>query len=229
MSSPLHDALIAHLPSRHRRTSQVYGARITFNCPLCAQRGHRPDTRQRGAVFLNHDGGAGYHCPNCKFTTRQKADAALCANMKTVLEAFRMDSVAILRLNHEMWSAGVAARTAAKAPPVSTPTFTKQPLPSGAKPIGDWVASGFPDPNLNDVLADLAEMSEGLRNSYYWTPDPGESGDMNRRFIWLVGPANDPDGWGAHHLSTDEDAEVLWSDPNILHSPHWDTSEDDDN
>ncbi|PZU07649.1 MAG: hypothetical protein DI606_16335 [Sphingobium sp.] len=131
--------------------------------------------------------------------------------MREVMSALGMSDEQIEKLSYDLWSAKVA-RQRGIAP---RPHIAKQPLPAGAKPIGQWIAENIADENFNDLLEALADMSDALRNSYYWTPDPGPSGDMNRRFIWVIGPKDDPMGWAALTIDDDE-AEPLLSDPNIF-------------
>lgn len=204
--SLLHDAIKSAIPTNARPTPYEGAVRYKINCPLCHLKGHRRDTQQRGAFFLSHDGHTGYSCFQCQTDTRQAPDKSLTAKMKEVLLATGMSSEAVERLSYDLWAAKIA-REQGIAP---RPYIEQKPLPDGAKTIGHWIATNIADPNFNDLLEDLADMSEERRDTLYWTPNPGTSGDMNRRYIWAIGSV----GWAAHLIG--EDPEPLLSDPNIM-------------
>lgn len=204
----IHTALQSHLPVRARRQTTSQGQKITFNCPVCQHLGHRPDDRQRGAVFLNNDGGAGYSCFNCQFATRQEAGKLLALKMEDLLGYMGMSQDDRRKLRFDIWHEHQSAMRNA----IPKPQITKQPLPEGAEPISDWIARETADLSFKDVLEHLDDMTTQLRDSYYWTPIPGNHG-FNRRYIWVFGPPDDPVGWAAKSIDTDD--EPLLSDRNI--------------
>jgi hypothetical protein len=60
-----------HLPNKKKVTSKGW---IWFNAPCCSHRGHKPDHRQRGNLWLGTDGTVGYHCFNCGYKWRFGGD-----------------------------------------------------------------------------------------------------------------------------------------------------------
>jgi hypothetical protein len=209
----LHDAIISVLPHGARPAPYSESTKYGFNCPLCAIRGHTPDKGKRGAFFLKHDGSATYSCFQCAFRAGQSPYRSLTKGMDYVLEHMGLGQDSRTKLGYDLWAAGVALRTGT----MLKPDFVPEGPPAGAKPIGDWIADNIADPNFNDVLLDLAEMTPALRDGYYWTPDPGPSGDMNRRFTWVfLDAASKPIGWGAHPLSTNPNSDVIFSDPDVM-------------
>lgn len=54
------------LPGRRRTSANGW---TSFNAPCCHHRGESMDTRGRGGVILNADGGVSYHCFNCQYKT----------------------------------------------------------------------------------------------------------------------------------------------------------------
>ncbi|WP_336868401.1 hypothetical protein [Sphingomonas sanguinis] len=208
MSNLVQDALLAHLPPRARRTTTLGGIKYTFNCPACAHRGHNADTRQRGAIFVNYDGSTGYSCFNCQLDTRQDPRIHLAHKMNDVLRYLGMSEEDRNKLRFHV--SQEVYRRQQGGPEIG---ITKRDLPSGAILI-KYLRNDPPnDSNYRDVMADLADMSDDIRDSYYWTPEPGPSGDMNRRYIWFFGSVDDPVGWAAK--SIDNEDEPLLSDPNI--------------
>lgn len=210
MTDILRDALSSHMPNRSRSGQVSGGIKYTFDCPACVRRGYTPDRRQRGAIFFNHDGSEGYDCFNCRLRTRQQPGALLTSNFKEVLGHLGMSSEAVNKLSFAMWSARRAREQGIKPPA----QIVRVPAPSGAKPLGEWIANPEPDPDLLAVLDDLDDMSPTIRDSYLWTPEPGPTGDMHRRYIWMIGPPNNPLGWLAKSID-EPHAEWLASDPTI--------------
>lgn len=54
------------LPGRRKTSANGW---ISFNAPCCIHNGESADTRGRGGVILNPDGGVSYHCFNCNYKT----------------------------------------------------------------------------------------------------------------------------------------------------------------
>lgn len=113
--------------------------------------------------------------------------------MELLLRQLGMSDGAVKKLNYDVW-----AQTITRQQPKPKPT--KQPLPSGAKSIKDWIAENPTDDNFNALLEDLADMNDDIRDGYYWTPDAGNTGDMNRRYIWVMGDPSNPDAWIARAI-----------------------------
>lgn len=54
------------LPGRRKTSSNGW---TSFNAPCCPHNGENADTRGRGGIIMNPDGGISYHCFNCKYKT----------------------------------------------------------------------------------------------------------------------------------------------------------------
>ncbi|MGU3389151.1 hypothetical protein [Sphingomonas sp. M1A8_2b] len=206
MNNLVRDALMAHLPPGTRGRPYNGATKYTFDCPGCIPRGHSRDRTKRGSVFVNPDGSTGYDCFQCQLRTRQDPNKPLTKKMDELLGYMGMSEEDRLKLGFHVGQA-IFARN-------NGPTIKKRDLPSGAILIKHLVANPPDDQNFRDVMADLADMSEEIRDSYYWTAEPGASGDMNRRYIWFFGTTHDPVGWAAKTID-DRDAEDILSDPNI--------------
>lgn len=205
MSNIIHDALQAIKPASARRQPNSQGVKYSFNCPMCPSQGTSADKRQRGTIFLNNDGSAGYNCFNCHYSTRQIPGRRLAQKMERLLSQLGMNAEELQKLSFSLWQITTGKHSSAS--PASPP------LPSDARPIGAWIAENIADSNFNDLLIDLADMSPRIRDSYYWTPDEGPSGDMNRRYIWLIGDPQQPDAWTAHAID-DDNPEPIVGDTN---------------
>lgn len=193
MNDLVYDALEQHRPANTRPSQTSNGIRYNFNCPVCVTQGHSADRRKRGNIFLDRNGSCGYHCHNCAFRIRHQPGNKLTHKMELLLRQLGMSDDAIKKLNYDVW-----AQTIALQQPKLKPA--KQPLPSGAKSIKDWLDDNISDKNFNDLLYDLADMNDDIRDSYYWTPNAGTTGDMNRRYIWVMGDPSNPDAWIARAI-----------------------------
>jgi hypothetical protein len=65
MLTPIQDAVQLLLPVK-RKTNAISGW-TSFNAPCCHHNGESADTRGRGGIVINSDGGVSYHCFNCNF------------------------------------------------------------------------------------------------------------------------------------------------------------------
>lgn len=65
MLNSIQDAVKLLLPAK-KKTNATSGW-ISFNAPCCHHNGESADTRGRGGLVTNPDGGVSYHCFNCNF------------------------------------------------------------------------------------------------------------------------------------------------------------------
>lgn len=65
MLTTIQDAVKLLLPAK-KKTNATSGW-ISFNAPCCHHNGESADTRGRGGLVCNADGGVSYHCFNCNF------------------------------------------------------------------------------------------------------------------------------------------------------------------
>ena len=62
--SKVAEVVLQFLPPKRKHTPSGW---ISFNAPCCHHNGQGADTRQRGGLIANPDGGVSYHCFNCGF------------------------------------------------------------------------------------------------------------------------------------------------------------------
>lgn len=209
----LHDAIRSVIPAKSRSGPYQGALRIKFDCPMCHTNGHRRDVKDRGAFILNPDGSAGYSCLQCHHDTRQAPDMSLTQKMRSVLIQLGMSDDDVQQLSYTLWAAKITKQQGRTPPPY----IERKPLPDGAKTFAHWFAVNITDANFADVAMELADMTDERRDSLYWTPEPGSSGDMNRRYIWAIGPKDAPVGWAALHIDPEVDDQPMLSTPNIFH------------
>lgn len=132
--------------------------------------------------------------------------------MKYLLTSLGMGEGELTQLVYRAWQQHITISNG----PLPKVTVAPKPLPSGAKSLGDWLDNPIADQNLVDVLDDLDGMTPERIKGFYWTPEPGPSGDMNRRFIEVYGDPQNPIGWSAVAIS-ESDEPPIFSDDNIIH------------
>jgi hypothetical protein len=188
----LHEAISSVIPARSRRSSYQGSPRFTFDCPVCVQQGQTRDKRGRGAIFLDHDGSAGYFCFNCDTRTRQYVDKPLATKMRLVLNALGMRDEEITKLNFHLQAAAWAKNN---RPAVS--------LPTGLQSIQDWIDQDCEDLALLKIAEMLVDDGERKLTDYYWTP--GDNGmDLSQYIVTIYGIPTHPTGWWAFPLLGDD-------------------------
>lgn len=95
MFNTVQDFTLSHLPAK-RKTSQ--SGWISFNAVCCHHNGHSQDTRGRGGVKTNSDGGVSYHCFNCQFKTGYTPGRPLSFKYRKFLKWLGSDDNDIQRL-----------------------------------------------------------------------------------------------------------------------------------
>lgn len=111
-----------------------------LNCPLCTLYGQsRPDTRKRGGLRYEADGGVVYHCFNCGFKTGWKPGSFLGHKLKTLLRQIGVDDADIQRANitilQEAETQGLVLTAPKQVEQSFEPKWPSVELPAGTEPI----------------------------------------------------------------------------------------------
>jgi hypothetical protein len=96
MLSSIQDAVKLLLPAK-RKTNSTSGW-ISFNAPCCHHNGESADTRGRGGLVINPDGGISYHCFNCNFKASYTPGRPLYYKFRKLLSWFGASENEIKRL-----------------------------------------------------------------------------------------------------------------------------------
>jgi hypothetical protein len=83
MLNTIQDAVKLLLPAKHK-TNATSGW-TSFNAPCCHHNGESADTRGRGGLVSNSDGGVSYHCFNCNFKASYIPGRHLTYNFRKLL------------------------------------------------------------------------------------------------------------------------------------------------
>lgn len=112
---------------------------ISFNCPMCVVNGQsRPDTKHRGGIMYNPDGGVSYHCFNCKYKTSWQPGRQLSFKMSKLLRQLGFDEAEVQRLKLEILSqADVEDMVAREEEPAWVPDWPDFDFGFDVRPLQD--------------------------------------------------------------------------------------------
>jgi hypothetical protein len=176
------------LPTK-RKTNSSSGW-VSFNAPCCHHNGETADTRGRGGIMLNPDGGVSYHCFNCKFKASYTPGRHLPFKFRKLLKWLGADEGLIKRLVIDaIRIKELVAPELAKEETHEEVTFKVRTLPEQAKDIrelatfyeiGDYqnVPQQFTDAVLY-VVKDRAINT--IKYQFQWTPEAQYN--LNKRVI----------------------------------------------
>jgi hypothetical protein len=150
---------------------------LSFNAPCCHHNGHSADTRGRGGLISNPDGGVSYHCFNCGFKASWQPGRNFSHKLRRLLQwtGAPDDVINKVALDVMRENEGVEAKTNV----TQLPTFNTVPLPETARKLQDWAdycalePTGV-DSNLMKVFEYMKDRNLYIDDTdYYWTPELG--------------------------------------------------------
>lgn len=165
-------SVLALLPPKRKTTPSGW---ISFNAVCCHHNGESPDTRQRGGIMTNNQGGFNYHCFNCNFKTGWTPGILLGENTRNLFKWLGMDNTDIGKLNI----------LALKLRDTEFPEqkelkfdLENRELPELSLPLMEWLEIDLPD-DLKTKFADVLEYLTTIRSvnldwySFHWSPTQG--------------------------------------------------------
>lgn len=182
-----------YLPARRRAASKGW---ISFNAPCCVHNGETADTRSRGGVIMNPDGGISYHCFNCNYKTSYIPGRPLSYKFRKLLSwlgaaenSIRQMVIEAIRLKEFIEI--TEPQKAVEAPEVN---FPARPLPRQAQSFKSFVTFLELNNGTNEMPKQFHDAVEYVfrrkidmqRYDFYWTPEVEHK--LNYRvvvpFIW---------------------------------------------
>jgi hypothetical protein len=164
--SVIADTVLIYLPAKRKQTPSGW---LSFNAPCCHHNGNSADTRGRGGLIANPDGGVSYHCFNCGFKASWQPGRNLSSKLRKLLQWMGAPDDVVNKVALEVMreNEGVEVRSRIAA----LPTFNTVPLPDDAVKIVDLT-------DFNKYsMAVLEYMSARNLNvddtDYYWSPSLG--------------------------------------------------------
>jgi hypothetical protein len=95
MFNSVQDYTLSILPAKKRRSQAGW---LSFNAVCCHHNGESADTRGRGGIITNTDGGVSYSCFNCKFKTSYQPGRPLSFKFRKLLGWLGADPNEVKRL-----------------------------------------------------------------------------------------------------------------------------------
>lgn len=188
------DTVNLHLPPKRKSTPSGW---IKFNAVCCQHNGHSADTRARGGMISNPDGGVSYHCFNCGFKTSWQPGRNLSRGLRRLMQWLNVSDDLINRVALEVMreNEGFAVNTKL----ITVPVFNTVPLPTDAVPIANCEAEGYAhSPHLQQVLQYMHSRNLYLEDyEFWWSPSLG----YRDRLIVPFGYQGRTVGWTARKVT----------------------------
>lgn len=186
MLSSIQDYVLSILPAKRKRSQTGW---ISFNAPCCHHNGETADTRGRGGVMTNPDGGVSYHCFNCGFKTSYQPGRTLTFKFRKWLNWLGADPNEVKRLVIEaIRIKDLVDPATVKDEPEHEITFEKRTLPVEARSFFELLDfyilnDGYDVPEMLDHAVTYCQSREINLHKYnmYWTPEVEHK--LDRRVI----------------------------------------------
>jgi len=175
MFNAVQDYTLSILPSKRRRSQAGW---ISFNAVCCHHNGDSPDTRGRGGVITNPDGGVSYHCFNCQFKTSYQPGRPLSFKFRKLLNWLGADPTEVKRLVIEAIRVKELIRPEDIRAPDEEIVFEARSLPQEAQSflaLAEFykLAEYQNTPKLftDAVHYSLDRKIDTIKYNLYWTPE----------------------------------------------------------
>ena len=185
MFNAVQDYTLSILPSKRRRSQSGW---ISFNAVCCHHNGDSADTRGRGGVITNPDGGVSWHCFNCGFKTSYQPGRPLSFKFRKLLNWLGADPTEVKRLIIEAIRVKELIRPEDIRAPEEEIVFEARSLPQEAQSflaLAEFykLAEYQSTPKLftDAVHYALDRKIDTIKYDLYWTPEVENK--LNHRVI----------------------------------------------
>ena len=191
------DTLVTFLPPKRKTTPSGW---ISFNAPCCHHNGTSADTRGRGGLISNSDGGLSFHCFNCGFKASWQPGRNLSHKLRKLFQwlgtpddIINKLALDIIRLNEDVVNF---------KPMLELPTFKNVDLPPSAKIIDE----NTEDENCKKVIAYMKSRCLHIDDTkFYWSPELGYRDRLIIPFFYN----NNIVGWTARTVTDNKKPKYL--------------------
>jgi len=160
------DTLLTYLPPKRKTTPSGW---TSFNAPCCQHNGHSVDTRQRGGLISNGDGGISYHCFNCGFKASWQPGRNVSKGMRRLMRWINVPDDLINKISLQVMQENEGIEVQRRL--VEIPSFNEVPLPDDAVRID----------SVEHVTKHLVQVVEYMKARdlyledypFYWSPSLG--------------------------------------------------------
>jgi hypothetical protein len=200
--SNVSDVVTQFLPHKRKHTPSGW---TSFNAPCCHHNGQSADTRQRGGLIANPDGGVSYHCFNCGFKTSWQPGRNVSKGLKRLLIWLGVPDDTINKLAIAVMQENEGFATTQKL--IEIPTFHAVPLPDDAVRIDQYLGSCDTVPkHLSEVVAYMKSRELYLEDyGFYWSPSLGYRDRLIVPFLYEGNVV----GWTARTVQADKKPKYL--------------------
>jgi hypothetical protein len=176
MFNTIQDTVLNLLPSKKKRSQSGW---LSFNAVCCHNNGDSADTRSRGGVKTNPNGGVSYHCFNCGFKSSYTPGRVLSFKFRKLLRWMGADENTVQRLVVEaLRTKDLFNPEEIKTEPEEEITFEPRKLPEQAKTLWSlaefYRLADFKDcpKELNDAVNYVVRRGiDTVKYDFYWTPE----------------------------------------------------------
>lgn len=188
MLNSIQDAVKLLLPAKKKTNSS--SGWISFNAPCCHHNGESADTRGRGGLVANPDGGVSYHCFNCNFKASYQPGRHLTYKFRKLLSWLGASENEVKRLVIDAIRVKdfIAPEKLIEAEEVEPIDFRARPLPEEAQTLMSlntfYTLNNDQDvpPGFYQSVLYLAERKIDLvKYDFYWTPE--QQYNLHKRVI----------------------------------------------
>lgn len=135
MLHTIQDAVKQLLPSKKKTSSNGW---ISFNAVCCQHTGESVDTRSRGGLVANADGGVSYHCFNCHYKANYTPGRHLNFKFRKLLQWLGASDNEVKRLVIDALRIKDFVAPEKVAEVKEEVTFKKRPLPDNSVSFREW-------------------------------------------------------------------------------------------
>lgn len=187
MLNSIRDAVAQILP--HKRKTNSTSGWISFNAPCCIHNGESADTRGRGGLVMNADGGVSYHCFNCNFKASYVPGRHLTYKFRKLLSWLGADEGTIKRLVIDAIRIRdlVAPEQIVEVVEQEEIKFKARPLPEEASTLTELAMmyhlkdGDMPRDFIDSVVYVAGRQIDTQKYPFYWTPETQYN--LNKRII----------------------------------------------
>lgn len=168
----VYDTLLQHLPFKRKKTPSGW---LAFNAPCCSHQGTTADSRQRGGLIANGDGGISYHCFNCGYTASWQPGRNLSYRLRKLMRWMNTPDDIITKLALHVLK--LKEESTGQTPIIQLPKFETKTLPEGAKMLQEWTDYKALEPTgLDENYVKVLEYLEKrqlakIDYNFHWTPN----------------------------------------------------------
>jgi hypothetical protein len=174
MFNAVQDYTLSILPPKKKRSQSGW---LSFNAVCCHHNGDNTDTRGRGGVITNTDGGVSYHCFNCGFKTGYQPGRPLSFKYRKFLSWLGADTNEVQRLVVEALRVKELIRPEDIKLPEEDISFVPRTLPKEAlsfmalAEFYELADKNFPKSFMEAVNYVSNRKIDLKKYEFYWSPE----------------------------------------------------------